>query len=723
MAKLIAKDENGQIPGIFSNNTVKQQDGEEINTPEQEQISLMVEADYYIFKSKRQPLEEVWRKEQRMAKGDHWYGMRPPDNSQYPERMEYVGNYAWSQIESVLSRLTGWVPTPEFEATEPNDEDKANLLNTFIPYELNQIKFKPKHVRAVRRMVIHGTLLYKVIFDPKVEGGRGMNRWNGQNDIIPLNYGCFFPDPAVKDFIYLQSGRAHIINNLLTIQYIRERWPKQGMKVMPDSKSNDTEIFDIDDVTSVGTLYNQTNNLTTTNVIEYWYKGIPKYMSDEDIQLFKGLAEDELKEGKDPSVNLAKSKGTMKGIHCIYVTTSRVFLEHKSYVFDHGQYPIIARTLFPEENNPWGKGYMRDLIPPQNMYNRFCELAIDITAKMGNSAIVYSTTTGLTEAFKNIWKRMRGQAGAMLPVSGDVNQVKELQGVAPNPGIFQYIQHFIEMMQKIPGIFDSTNGAANSDVNSGEQAKALIDASQGRLSTAAELIEDAVQECVEQYVELCAQLYPTERVARIAGKQVSFSRSALLSQAQTEYSQDGASIPVVEEYVPKFDVKVNIGVEKPKDRQYYVSMAFQMFQTIDPTTQMPLIDAQAVKFTVENGFMEPMSIIEERMQSEQKQLQMIQQLQQKIQQDDQEIQVLQQEVEQLHGHLSDAEQHNMQGHAEALQAADASQAQEHEQQLKVAQLVQSASQQTHQQQIDKAKVLIDAAKVQQMGQKQVVGAK
>lgn len=664
-----AKDAFGQIEGIFSNNQVKPDIEDEINTEDQQKLVDMATFDYNMFKEKRQPVEDVWRKEQRMYKGDQWYNLRPAQNDKYPDRMEFVGNIARSQIESIVARLTGWTPSPDFEPQEAGDDEQAALLNEFIPYELNCIKFKPKHIRAVRRMAIHGPLIYKTIHDPSVNGGRGMNRYTGRNDIIALNFGSFFPDPKIKDFINLQKARANIINNFTTTSYVKERWPDQGKKVMPDNMSSDTEIFDEDSETSVGTSYGGESNQTTTNVLEYWYKGRPKYMSDEDKKLFAETAQDLLAEGKDPSEALAKTQGDMDGIHCLYVTTSGVFLEHKAYVFDHGQYPIVARTLYPEENNPWGAGYMRDMISPQTFLNKFCELAIEITAKMGNSAIIYGVGAGIGESFKQIWRRLRSKAGGMLPVE-DVNQVKELTGVAPNQGIMEYIRFFMDLLQKIPGVFDSANGAANPNVTSGKQSEALIAAAAGRLSLAAELIEDAVQEVLEQYIELCAQFYTTERIVRITGKPLSFSRDAMLKSEKAEYEGQ----QVMEEYVPKFDIKVNIGVEKPKDREYHVQMAFNLLQTIDPMTQLPMIDAEAVEYTVQNGRMEPMSVIRERMNVAQQQMQKMKQLEQ----ENQEL------YEQLNEALDIAEAskgENMQSEAEALKQLNESDKQQGDRQM------------------------------------------
>lgn len=677
MSKLLDKAAEvfGAVKGIYNNTETppKVQD-DEINTPDEQLLVNMADEDYQIFKAHRQPIEDVWRQEQLIWKGDQWAGLRPPDNGPYPERMEYKGNYAGSQIESITSRLTAWNPSPEFEPTEPGDEPRADLLNAFIPYELNCIKIKPKHIRAVRRMVIHGPLMYEVLYNPDVYGGRGNNLWKGQADIVPLNFGSFFPDPSIKDFIYLQKGRAHIINYLMTLEYIKKRWPKQGEKVMADNRSSETEIFDRDSETIVGTSLRNEDNRTTANVLRYMYKGRPKYMSSEDIKAFRERAEQNLAEGIDPSENIAKSKGTAEGIHFLYVTTNGVFLSHEAYVFDHGQYPIIARTLYPEEDNPWGKGYMRDMISPQVMYNRFSELAIEVTSKMGAAAIIYGTAAGLSPGtegapnpFQQIWRRFRGKAAAMLPVS-DVNQVKELQGVPPNPGIYQYMQHFLEMMQKIPGVYDSTNGAASADVKSGKQAEALMAASQGRMSTAAELIEDAFQEVIEQFVEVCAQHYTTDRVARITGKDVTFNRQGIVKQNPTMTFETGNMVAgpnglpmpemmqLHEEYVPKMDVKVNIGVEKPRDREYWIQTAFNLFNTINPMTGLPMIDAKALQYTVQNGRMEPFSVIDERMQTDAMIQQQMQQLQAQNEQLNAQVQAMGSELQKADSAKQQSEQ-------------------------------------------------------------------
>src|SRR5690606_1857546 len=120
-------------------------------------------------------------------------------------------NIAGSQIDSIVSALTGWTPEGKYIATESGDEQKAQELAKFIPWELKEIKFKQKYIKAVRRFAIHGLLLFKTVHDPTVEGGRGANRWIGQNDIIPLDYGSFFPDPRLGDLMYLQKSPALIL--------------------------------------------------------------------------------------------------------------------------------------------------------------------------------------------------------------------------------------------------------------------------------------------------------------------------------------------------------------------------------------------------------------------------------------------------------------------------------------------------------------------------------
>src|SRR5690606_36650096 len=119
--------------------------------------------------------------------------------------------------------------------------------------------------------------------------------------------------------------------------------------------------------------------------------------------------------------------GKMDGVHCIYISSSGVFLKHKSYVYDHAQYPFVARTVFPDDKTAWGKDFMRDMIKPQIMLNKFAEIAVETMAKQGNSGILYEEGA-ITKP--RTWQEQRSMPGAMLPVAqGRMDDVKELQCV------------------------------------------------------------------------------------------------------------------------------------------------------------------------------------------------------------------------------------------------------------------------------------------------------
>ncbi|GAA0382608.1 hypothetical protein [Paenibacillus motobuensis] len=641
-----------KIKGIFSDATTDKQDSTSPNTPEQQQIWDTVHQDYQVFKAARQPMEAIWQQEQRFYMGDHWRGLRTEAVSKL--RPDAVENVVFSQVESIVGKLTGWMPTPDYSAMEPSDEDKARDLNDFMPYELRQIKFRHKHTRAVRRCVIHGPLIYKTIFDPTVEGGRGLNRYQGRNDILPVDLGTFFPDPRVNDFIYLQDMSAIIIHVRKPLEYFKKRWKVQGAKVQPDNVSSEVEIFSTDAYDSTGdsSLNTQVSD-KTTGLIEYWYRGLPKLVSKEDKELFTEQANEKLLQGIDPSEYLAKAQGSMEGVHCIYVSTSGVFLEHKAYVYDHGQYPFVARTLYPQEGNPWGKGFMRDMIKPQIFKNKYAEIIIETMAKQGGSAIVYEE--GAIPKPRT-WQEQRGLPSAMLPVAaGRMNAVKELQGVNVPNTVFNSLNYYDEMLQKIPGVFDSANGQANSKVTSGEQAKTLIAASGTRLNTVSDLISEALIEVFTQYVELIAQFYTTKRIARVIGRDnVAISRDALISLAPTEYesqqAEDRAPVEkqeVLEEFVPEFDLNVHIGVDKPQDREYWLQLAFNLLNARDPITGLPMIDAEGIRFVIQTGRMEPMDVIKRRIEEESGIQQQFVQAQQMAQQLQQENQQMQQAIAQL----------------------------------------------------------------------------
>ncbi|WP_339197865.1 hypothetical protein MKY95_07600 [Paenibacillus sp. FSL P4-0176] len=682
------KIKNG-FQGLFTENGAEK-DSVNPNTPEEQRIYDTVYQDYQVFKQARQQMDDIWRKEQRFYMGDHWKGLRSDAVSKL--RPDAVENITFSQIESIVGKLTGWMPYPNFTAQEEGDEGKARDLNDFMPFELRQIKFKQKHTRAVRRMVIHGPLIYKTVFDPTVEGGRGMNRYEGRNDIIPVDFGTFFPDPRIKDFIYLQKMGGIIINVPKPLEYFKERWPKQGTKVQPDIGTLETDVFNID--TDDGNLSTDATRQQMSGLIEYWYRGLPKQVSAEDKKLFREMAEEKLMEGVDPSEYLAKADGKMEGVHCIYITTSGVFLEHKAYVFDHGQYPFVARTLYPSESNPWGKGFMRDMIKPQIMKNKYAEISVETMAKQGNAAIMYEEGS---ISKPRTWAEQRSMPGAMLPVAtGRMSGVKELEGVNVPSTVFNMLNYYDEMLQKIPGQFDSANGQANSNVTSGAQAKALMAAAGTRLNTVSDLIQDALEEVFSQYVELIAQFYTTERIARVTGRTVTMSRDNMVSRVPSDYTppdpmveEMGAGdmqlpdpmqgmdmmgqmdqmsmmpepVEVQEEFVPEFDILVQIGVDKPQDREYWLQLAFNLLQTMDPITQQPMIDAEAVRYVITTGRMEPMDVIKRRIEEESGKQQQFMQAQQQaqeaqaqVQQLSQENQSMQQALQQFGGEQMEREQ-------------------------------------------------------------------
>jgi hypothetical protein len=622
-------------------------------------------------------IEPLWQEEMRFYQGDHWYGLRSPNVMRL--RPNSVDNIAWAQIESIIGKLSGWDPWPDFQAQEPGDEQKARDLNAFMPYELNQIKFKQKYIHALRQCIIHGPFIIKTLFDPNVEGGRGNYKYEGRNDIIPVDLGSFFPDPRITDFLYLQDMGAIIINTRKPLEYFQERWPDQGHKVQSDNTAQDVQIFNYPNYGMAQKTFNYTESTrspfdastqtNTAGLIEYWYRGLPKMMTDEDKQLFKEMADEKLSEGNDPSECLAKSKGTMEGVHCAYISTSGVFLEHKSYVYDHGQYPFTARTLFPNGRNVWGKGFMRDMIKPQIMLNKFAEIAVETSAKSGNSAIVYEEGA-ITKP--NTWKEQRSTEGAMLPIAtGRMNDWKELQGVDAPETVFNMLKYYQDMLQKIPGQYDSSNGQPNSNVTSGEQAKALIAAASTRLNTVSDLLSDALSDVFCQYVELIAQFYTDQRIARVTGMSVNMSRDSLISYAPTTYEQktdDGQKneARVMEEYVPQFDVIVKITAEKPTDTQYWLQLAFNLLPLADPITHLPIIDAEAVQYVVQNGRMESMDVIEKRIQQKANQQGQMQQMQMQNQQLQEQLAQLMQQNQQLQQELGNVNGQKMQLDAQKL---------------------------------------------------------
>lgn len=684
-----------KVRGIFYDDKPDKRQDEETNTPKQQKLYNMVMGDFEVFRADRQKYEGFWEQEENFYAGEHWKGLRSGDAANL--RPNAKDNLVFAYAEAICGKLAGWMPFPDYEAQEEGDTDKARALNDYIPYELRKIGFKETHRRAVLRMVKHGPLVYKVLYDPTIEGGRGMNRYEGRNDVVAVDFATFYPDPRVKTFKDMHRMGAVIQRSRQPIEYFCERWKGQGEKVTPDNEGE--EVFD---ELNGNWGYSESSRRETCGLLEYWYRGLPKMMTKEDKQLFRDLADDALERNVDPSEFEAKAKGTMEGVHCIYVSTSGVFLEHKSYVYDHGQYPFVARTLYPLEGNPWGKGFVRDIISPQIFLNRYSEIIMDTLGRMGNGAIFYEEGA-ITKP--GTWANHRGDPGAMLPVApGMLDKIREVDGHNVPGSLFNIIDVQQLMIQKITGQFDSANGQASSAVTSGEQAKALMAAAGTRLNTASDVITDALEEVFWMLIELIAQFYKSERIARVNGRKVAIGRDFIVSRVEAEYTREeeiegdqiaapemyrnagetgadpmqmdmagdptvqegmdpemmgmmpGKMEPVLvqEEFVPEFDIRVNVGVDKPQDREYWLQLAFNLMNLRDPITQAPLIDAEAVSYVLQNGHMEPMDVIQQRIEEKMGQQQQVEQLNQQAQQMAQQNEELQKQLEEMGGELQRA---------------------------------------------------------------------
>lgn len=56
----------------------------------------------------------------------------------------------------------------------------------------------------------------------------------------------------------------------------------------------------------------------TSGLIEYWYRGLPKMVTEEDKEIFAEQADEMLQRGADPSELVAKAAGQME--ECIAST-------------------------------------------------------------------------------------------------------------------------------------------------------------------------------------------------------------------------------------------------------------------------------------------------------------------------------------------------------------------------------------------------------------------
>ena len=482
----------------------------------------------------------------RWYKSQHWEVMREKDGSKRRNASlpEPVTAFLWNTLANRHGDLMDAFPEPVFMEREPSDRDEAERLSKVVKYVLDRNKFRKTYSDCAWYKVKSGTSCYHVHWDPDAENGLGDIAVT-KTDILRLYW-----EPGIDN---IQDSRYVFALSLVDIEDARKRYPVLRDRDL-GSGSVDLKLYNDAD-----------RSIMDTKAVM-----VDCYSKETDEAGNKVLHLDKMCGGV--IVDTTRNK---PGRTTVDEETGETVTAPTMGLYDHGLYPFVFDTLFPEEHNLLGFG-MVDVIKSPQMYIDKLDQILTMNALVsGKQRILFKDNGAIPE------DKLADMSVDFIPCKGGVREGEDyavLQGKPLSTGIIQHRQNKIAELKEVSGANDFNRGSSTGGITAASAIMALQEAGNKLARAMVATTYDAFNEICYMCIELIRQFYTEPRKFRITNDQgktdyVEFDNSGLQPQ------MIDAAVPGMEpgERKPIFDVVVHAEKHSPYSALASNAMAKELF--------------------------------------------------------------------------------------------------------------------------------------------------
>lgn len=618
------KKEKGDKTLLELDSTINRLDDEaaerDIPTEIEQETVAKVENDFWSAKTTRESevddtgfsVEENWEDEYYIYKGGglQWltnFAYRTRRNRKIRPNSE--DNFVFNAITIQHANVTAETPEicvygSEHDKQDGDDDDAiGEKLTDVIKHIHNKNKFSEVWKKWGYDFLGAGPTIAMVTWDNDWIGGAGPERWIGETRLTRCDKWDMFFDPAVKDLETDLQDCEYIVRRVRKrLDYIRKNWDK-GRLVPFDM--NEDEMF------------NEGSSTNQAYVYEYWYRGFPWFVSDEQKQELREKAM-MLEEDGDTFKSqdyYDAAKGILEGVHVCYVAGG-VLLEHRAYEYEHGQYPFVFTTNYFDEKSPWGFGQIRNIKIPQIMHNKADEIEIEAMTREGLGGAYYQAGALTPTQLEKI-KTYSSKGGMWFEVD-QLPMIKDRTGAKVPASITNYKEHKQKMVETVSSNTPIQQGLQPSSNIPFASIKELGSRSDVVMKRVSEKLEDFLKRIVKMEIDIISQFYTEERYYRVRGGdnkvnegtiqnteiQQKWTRETVTEEITNPLTNEPIQVTrdLMETFIPDFDVKVTVLSEKPQSREYYTELATWLFER-------ELLVPEDLLSTFEDGKLPPMQDI------------------------------------------------------------------------------------------------------------------
>lgn len=409
-------------------------------------------------------------------------------------------------------------PEPIVLPREQSDEESAKTLTSILPVIMEQNGFEQTYSDASWEKLKHGTAVYGVFYNTEKENGLG------DVEIRPIDLLKIFWEPGVTD---IQDSRNLFILDLVDRDILDQMYPDKKGKF-------DGSAIDVKE-------YLWSDNIDTSEkavVVDWYYK--LKTEDGRTVLHYCKFCNNEV----------------------LYASENEPMYAERGY-YDHGMYPVVFDTLYPEKGTPVGFGMVAICKDPQIYIDKLSSNIME-TSMMGTKRRFFmSDSTNVSEEELLDWTK------PIIHVSGEINdtRIKELD-IRPVDGIYyNVLTQKIDEMKETSGNRDVNSGGAGSGITAAASIAALQAAGNKGSRDFIMASYRSFTKITTLVIELIRQFYDEVRSFRITGELPGewqfqqFDNSRIRPQ-QIGFGVDGN--PLFRK--PVFDLKVKAQKANPFSR-------------------------------------------------------------------------------------------------------------------------------------------------------------
>ena len=457
----------------------------------------------------------------------HWETLRQKRDG-LDKRPEPASAWLFNAITNKHADAMDNYPEPVVLPRERSDEESAKTLSSILPVVMEYNDFEQTYSDEWWEKLKHGTAVYGVFWNAEKENGLG------DIDITTIDLLKIFWEPGVTD---IQESRNLFIVDLVDEEVLNQQYPEHKGKM-------GGSVVDVKQY-----VYDDTIDVEGKSVVVDWYYKV-KSASGKTVLHYVKFVGDTLLFASENDPRFRESG-----------------------IYEHGMYPVVFDTMFPEKGTPVGFGYVAICKDPQMYIDKLQANILESSMMATRKRFFISSNSGVNKEQFLDWNE------PLVEVEGELDdsRIREITTNTLSDIYVTVSQMKIEEMKDTASNRDVNSGGAGSGVTAAAAIAALQEAGNKASRDMIAASYRAYVAITTMCIELMRQFYDVSRSFRITG-------AAPGSYAFVEMNNQGLQDQPVEmatgETVfrrPVFDVKIKAQKKNPFSRMEQNERAKELY--------------------------------------------------------------------------------------------------------------------------------------------------